>query len=136
MATTMTFSKIDTPYAGTHGLVKVEIEWEAAAGGIVDSATFTTSETIDVVGRYCSLAVTDPGTTAPTANYDIRITDEYECDVFGGTLADRSALDTEQVVPKMGDGLGTRLCAGPWTFVVTGNSVGAATGMCVLYFEL
>jgi hypothetical protein len=42
--------------------------------------------------------VTDPGATAPTANYDITILDEDGIDVLVGAGADRSATATEQVL--------------------------------------
>lgn len=133
----ITFSKIDTPYASTHGVVKVLIEWTADSGdGSVPETAFDATDTIGITGRYCSLGVTDPGTTAPTANYDIEILDEYGCDIFGGNFNNRSASDSEQTLPVINNGLGSRLCAGILTFKLTNNSVNSATGKCILYFEL
>jgi hypothetical protein len=134
---TVTFGKINTPYAGTHGLVKVEIDWVADdTNGSVPETDFDATDTIDILGRYCSLGVTDPGTTAPTADYDIEILDEYGCDIFGGNMTNRSATVSEQTLPIINNGIGSRLCAGILTFKLTNNSVNDAIGKCVLYFEI
>jgi len=141
----ITFGKIDTPYAETHGIVEVLIEWVGDSGdGTVPETAFDAVDTIDILGRYCVLAVTDPdGVTAPTDDYDIVIEDEYGCDVFGGALANRDGANSEQAVPKSEQAVpkvnnvyGGRLCAGVWTFKLTGNSVNSAKGKCVLYFEI
>jgi len=135
---TITFSKIDTPYTGTHGLVKVHIAWVGSdADGTVPETTFDSTDTVDILGRYCALGVTKPdGTTAPTDNYDIEILDEYGCDIFGGELHDRDTANSEQAVPKIGSAYGTRLCGGVLTFKLTNNAVHSAKGECVLYFEM
>ena len=135
---TITFGKVDTPYTGTYGLVKVGIAWLADdTDGSVPDAAFDVTDTIDILGRYCILAVTDPdGDTAPTDNYDITVEDEYGCDIFGGALANRDTANSEQAVPKINSVYGGRLCAGVWTFKLTGNAVNSAEGKCVLYFEI
>lgn len=137
-SSTVTFGKIDTPYTGTYGLVKVEIDWVADdTDGSVPDAAFSAADTIDILGRYCILAVTDPdGDTAPTDNYDITVEDEYGCDIFGGALENRDVANSEQAVPKVNSVYGGRLCAGIWTFKLSGNSVNSAEGKCVLYFEI
>ena len=134
---TIAFSKIDTPYAGTHGLVKVLITWLADSGtAAVTETAFDATDTVDILGRYCILGLTDPGTTAPTANYDIEILDEYGIDIFGGALTNRDAANSEQVVPKINSVYGGRLCAGVWNFKLTNNAVNSAEGKCILYFEI
>ena len=136
-STTVTFGKIDTPYAGTHGLVKVEIDWVADdADGSVPDGVFDATDTIDILGRYCILGITNPGTTAPTDNYDITVEDEYGCDIFGGQLLNRDSALSEQALPNVGGAYGGRPCAGILTFKLSGNSVNDATGKCVLYFEI
>jgi len=136
-STTVTFGKIDTPYAGTHGLVKVEINWVADSGdGSVPDGVFDATKTIRLLGRYCVLAVTDPGPVAPTDNYDITIEDEYGCDIFGGQLSNRDGANSEQALPNIGGAYGGRPCAGVLTFKLANNSVHSATGKCVLYFEI
>jgi hypothetical protein len=134
---TITFSDINTPYAGTHGLVEVTIDWVADdTDGSVPYTAFDAADTIDILGRYCTLGITDPGSVAPTNLYDIEIRDEYGCDVFGSNLLNRSSVNSEQAVPLIGDAYGSRLCAGILTFRLTNNSVVDATGKCILYFEI
>lgn len=138
---TITFGKIDTPYTGTYGIVEVTIDWVAddgaGVGGSVPETAFDTTDTVDILGRYCVLGVTDPDAgTPPTDNYDIEILDEYGCDIFGGALTNRDTANSEQAVPKINSVYGGRLCAGVWTFKLTGNSVNDAEGKCVLYFEI
>jgi len=135
---TIIFSKIDTPYTGTHGLVKVHIAWVGDSGdGSVPETAFDSTDTVDILGRYCALGVTVPDdTAAPSDNYDIEILDEYGCDIFGGELQNRDTANTEQAVPKIGNAYGTRLCAGGMTFKLTNNTVGSAKGECILYFEM
>jgi len=134
---TITISKVSTPYSEDRGIVLAEIDWVgASSGGAVTAVDFSAANVLAVLGRKCVLAVTDPGSVAPTASYDIEIKDEYGVDVFGGELKDRHTINSEQTQPKIGADYGPRLCAGTWTFNLSGNSVNSATGKCVLYFEV
>ena len=136
-STTITFSKIDTPYAGTHGIVKVLIEWVGdGVTGLPPDTAFDAVDTIDILGRYCALGVTNPGGVAPDDNYNIEILDEHGCDIFGGELHSRDTANSEQAVPKIGSAYGTRLCAGILTFTLDTQTVVSATGECILYFEM
>ena len=136
---TMTRTKADVPYST--GFQKVVIVWVAD-----DTSHLTPNTSFDVAlvggssplkGWSCCLAVTDPGTTAPTADYDISIEDDYGADIFGGELVDRHTSSTEQAVPLMATGTYIpRLVTGNLTFKVTGQLVNSATGTCVLYFIL
>lgn len=85
------------------------------------------------IDGYIYQVVTDPGTTAPTASYDITITDASGADIMGGVLADRSATASEQAVPKIGALYGPRRVNGTMTLNVTNNSVTAA-GIVVKVF--
>ena len=106
-----------------------------AADGSFPSTALTTEQALYVTGYHCYLAVTDPGATAPTDDYDIAITDTYSCDVFGGALADRDTANSEQVAPAVGSAYGGRTCAGVWTLAITNNSVNSAVVTLVLYFS-
>jgi hypothetical protein len=44
-------------------------------------------------------AVTNPGATAPTADYDCTFLDAFGLDVFGGALGDRHTSTTERAFP-------------------------------------
>jgi len=134
---TFTFTKIEKPY-DVNGIIKLEIAWACDSGAsTITTATMTTADYIKYLkGRYCVLGVTDPGSTAPTAAYDIEILDEYSCDIFGGTLHDRSATATEQAFPLLTAGYwNKRLITSVLSFALSNNSVNAATGQCILYFE-
>lgn len=133
---TITFSKISTPYAGTHGIVKVVIDWKAATGNSVADTAFDSTDLIDILGRYCVLGVTDPGTPSPTDNYDITIEDEYGVDIFGGKLTNRHTTTAQQETPLIGGDYGGRLCAGGLTFKLANNAVSLAKGKCILYFKI
>jgi hypothetical protein len=88
-----------------------------------------------VEGWFCFLLETIPGSPAPTADYDIVVEDAYGVDVVGGAWVDRSATTPEQTAPSILSGIyGGRVCAGPWTFKVSGNSVNSATATAYLYF--
>lgn len=127
------FSKISRPYANTYPISKVVISWTGdSADGSVPQ---TDIDITNLIGRYCCLGVTDPGSTAPTDNYDIEILDEYGVDIFGGSLKTRDTANSEQVLPVIGTAMAPRLCADTWTFKLTNNSVNSATGKCVLFFE-
>ena len=73
------------------------LAWTSSAGGEADHDI---SEDID--GEVI-LMVTDPGATAPTADYDIALNDEDGCDVLGGEGGDRHTSTSEQVFPKAGN---------------------------------
>lgn len=86
---------------------------------------------------YVTLGVTNPGTPAPTDNYDIEVKDTHGNDVMGGALNDRDTANSEQAAPLAQDGLTPiwRFVSGKLTFSLSGNSVNSATGVVVLYIH-
>jgi hypothetical protein len=87
-------------------------------------------------GGWVCQVVTDPGSTAPTANYDITLTDGSGIDIMGGELADRSATATERAVPKIDTVFGCTPVRDEITMNLTNNSVNSATGIVnVIIFE-
>lgn len=107
-----------------------QLSWTAAADGSLTSVT--TEESID---GYVYMVVTDPGTTAPQALYDLTLTDSYGLDIMGGALLDRSATVTEQAFPVLLTGVyGSRRVNGRLTLNLTNNNVNAATGIVYIYF--
>lgn len=109
-------------------IYKVEFDWTADAA----AATVPAKASNDVDGLVF-MAVTDPGSTAPTASYDITLTDSDGCDVFGGELANRSDTAIEQASPLVGNFYGQRYVKGALTLNVTGNAVNSATGKVIVY---
>ena len=88
---------------------KKEIELTCTGDGTITAFSITPKD-YGVRGFYLYSVTTDPGTSAPTAAYDITLVVNGE-DIAGGLLADRSAAETETVViapttkgyPIMGD---------------------------------
>lgn len=79
---------------GYRGCVrKVLVEWTS------DSATGAVSGTTRKIVGQIVKATTDPGSAAPTDNYDIAITDEEGVDILANcqtTLANRDTSNTEE----------------------------------------
>lgn len=107
----------------------ITVTWTAHTDGSV------TSEAIDIDPQgYVFMVVTNPGAVAPTALYDITLTDADGVDIMGGTLANRSATASEQVIPAVVSGIyGGRYVIGGLTLNLTNNSVNGAGGTVVIY---
>lgn len=69
---------------------------------------------------------TNPGTTAPTDNYDITLTDADGADIMGTALMNRDTSNTEITCPTLGY-QSKAPAAGALTVNVTNNSVNNAT---------
>jgi len=97
------------------------------------------SQWLDAIkGWHCYRAKTDPGAVAPTANYDIAIT-ESGGDVFGGNLGNRSATATEFAAPyipgAVASAVGMVTMETTWSLVITNNAVNSATLDLWLFFK-
>ena len=68
----------------------------------MDSGGATAEATSAAINGVVIAVETDPGTTAPTANYDLTITNPRGVDIMGGALSNRSATATEIVPPTLG----------------------------------
>ena len=87
-----------------------------------------------VINGFVYLVKTNPGTTAPTDNYDITLTDEDGVDIMNGELADRDSSDTECAVPEI-DGLpATYPVDGTLTLAISNNSVNSAGVVVKIYY--
>ncbi len=118
---------------------KVTLAW------VSDDTTGAVTGTTGKVVGYLLRAVTVPsGTVAPTANYDVAITDEYGANVLAGcldSLQNRSASATEEVHLNLSDDGASPLrlgayppVCGPLTVAVT-NAGNAKAGTLVLYYR-
>lgn len=107
---------------------KVTISWTAHTDG-----TFTATS-IDLAG-FVLKVVTNPGSTAPTANYDIAFNDpdDSSFDAMGGLLANRHTSNTEHVYPYVTAAITPVFLAGTYQLAITNNSVNGATGQIILY---
>lgn len=77
-------------------LCRIRCAWQADGAG---NKADVSLGAID--GRIVQI-VTDPGSTAPAASYDLTLEDEYGNDLAGGAIANRSATATEVVRPSDG----------------------------------
>lgn len=130
-------------HAGAAGRVrKVIIDWTSD-----DTTGAVTATTGKIVGQLLKV-VTDPGATAPTANYDIAITDEEGVDVLSGlggtggtdpSLANRHASNTE-VVHLVGENSLTDVVTGSQPYVcdklsvAVTNAGNSKTGQIIIYY--
>ena len=114
---------------------ELKIAWIAASNGSLTAEDTNLEITGKLKGWSCFLGITDPGSTAPTDNYNVSVKDAYGVDIFGGELDNRDTANSEQAVPLMDVVYGARLVNTALTFDVTGNSVDSATGDVYLYFE-
>ena len=80
---------------GPGAVRKILVDWTS------DDTAGTASGTTKKISGYLLAATTNPGATAPTANYDITITDDtHSANVLGNCyddLADRHTSNTERV---------------------------------------
>lgn len=109
------------------------IDWTAAADGSVADIPI---DELFLTGYGYSLhsMVTDPGSTAPTDNYDITIEDSDGVDVLGGAGANRDAANTERVMPLYGTTPHPCPINGKLTIKIANNAVNGAKGLIKLYF--
>ena len=109
----------------------VEMSWTAHTDG-----TFTSTQTEININGFVYLVETDPGTTAPTDNYDITLTDRNGTDVMGGALANRDTTTTETAAPLLSDGTAWVIPVfGPLTLNISNNSVNAAKGVVRIFYQ-
>lgn len=119
-----------TKKSGTNENKSVEIITVSWTGDASDGTVPATS--LGMVIGELERIVTDPGSTAPSANYDITVTDEDSVDVLGGAGANRHTTNTEEAALPLGTYF-LRNVANVLTFNLSGNSVNSATGIFRLY---
>ena len=114
------------------GYERLVIDWTADDTTAADPQTLVLPA---INGELISLT-TDPGSAAPTDNYDITIEDALGVDVLQGVGANRHTTTTQQVYITV-DGTETRPVVTEHdvlTLKIAGNSVVSATGRIVLVF--
>lgn len=98
-----------------------------SSDGTIPSTDTSAAITTAISGFYLTEVRTNPGTTAPTALYDVVINDTDGIDLMGGTLVDRSATVSQAAIPAPISGIyGARPIDGALTLVITNNSVNSA----------
>lgn len=119
---------------GMSNMSTLTFAWTSDSSESATSATGTTI-TNQIAGKYVVAVVTDPdGTSAPTDNYDVVITDANSVDIMGGTLANRDTANSEQATPYIGASYGSRPLGGAITLTVTSAGSGNS-GSVILYLS-
>lgn len=108
------------------------LEWTSSSAGTVAIATS------DRVWGSIHRIVIDPGSAAPTDNYDVTLTDEWGIDLLMGQGADLDTADTSSVIPlKQGtDGTNTAMVPITINDILTlnvSNAGSAKTGKVIIY---
>lgn len=119
--------------AGTATLTEVKhtsakkIVWAWTSGTGAEGGTVTKETVFAYDGKIVGLT-TDPGSTAPTDNYDVTITDADGHDVLLGAGTDRDTANTEHVAEaSLGAVAGSKL-----TLNIT-NAGDAKIGVVILW---
>lgn len=106
--------------------VSFAITADAADGSMPDT-------TVSLAGWLIKV-VTNPGATAPTANYDLSLNDPLDTtfDALGAALNNRHTTNTEQVYPAIAGSPGTvtamtPFLAGDYVLKLANNIVNSAT---------
>lgn len=113
------------------GLATYAFNWTSGTDGGV---TITTGPSM--FGQIVRVT-TDPGSTAPTDNYDIVMNDDNSFDLLCGTGANRDTANTESVVPFIGNGTTTDApvwVSGQCTPAIT-NAGSAKIGSLIIYIH-
>lgn len=106
--------------------------WTADASAATVPAT-ASNKSID---GYVIQVVTNPGSTAPTDDYDITLTNSDGADVMGGALANRDTANSEIAIPKVdGTNYADAWVSGTLTLNISNNSVNSATGVVRVYIK-
>ena len=117
------------------GMEVVVFTWIANTTGVVPATSTGTTWPKDRAGCI-SKVVTNPGSTAPTDNYDITLTDADGVDLMGGELANRDTANSEVAVPKIDTVFGCNIVTDPFTMTITNQSVNAGNGKVIVYIIL
>jgi hypothetical protein len=104
----------------------------------VSDASGDTAGTTAKVSGYLLAGVTDPGTAAPTANYDIVITDPEGANVLGNCdddLIDRHTTTTERVDFAVATATGARPAVCDALTITVSNAGDSKGGQVILYVD-
>jgi hypothetical protein len=101
-----------------------------ASDGSIPSATMSAANLAKVDGYYLYQVVTNPGSTAPTDNWDVVILNsDGVADVLGSQCLNRDTANSETCFP-----INYYLVDAALTMSISGNSVNSATGTVKVFF--
>ena len=109
-----------------------------AAAATYPATAFSAATTTALKGWHLYRVRINPGAVAPTANYDLTIT-EQGGDVLGGAGLNLSATATEFRAPAVASvgtsyGIGEVTMADTWTLTLENNAVNSAVTVITLFF--
>lgn len=122
---TVTREEIKPSQRNTKHVTKVIVDWTSDADGDADVA-------IKNLSGWLVKVVTDPGSSAPTDNYDVTLIDEDGADALQSLCLNRDTSNSESVYTLVTGAATPVLLAGTHTFTVA-NAGNAASGRAVLY---
>lgn len=126
MADVAAITAITETYQGS--VKKIKFAFTSGEGAYAGAASATTTQHYS--GEILQV-VTDPGSTAPTADWDLTITDADSLDILKGNGADRDTANTEYIV---GSTTTTLPAIGQLTFNVT-NAGNQKTGTVYVWIR-
>jgi hypothetical protein len=97
-----------------------------SADGSFPSTVTSLNYTDRLKGWYLYKVITNPGTTAPTDNWDFTITDGDGIDVLGGAGANRHTTTSQSIIPLLTSNNYAQPFLDTWTLAITGNSNNSA----------
>lgn len=114
--------------------LRLTVNWISSAGGAVSEAISEINMDI-IKGKNLAHFITDPGSPAPTDNYDLTLLDAYGVDVLGGEGANRDTVNSEQGVPALNSSVyGDRIIDFGLTFTIA-NAGDTKQGKVIFYFR-
>lgn len=124
-----TTQTIDTVGAGGSAVWEVAFTADASAATVPDT-TMTAAIFDRVKGMYLYQVITNPGSTAPSDNWDaVVLNGDSVADVLGSQCLNRDTSSSETCFP-----LNYYLVDAPLTVAISGNSVNSATGTVKIFF--
>lgn len=115
----------------THNFYVLTYNWTSNAAGNASKTS------IWPISGYIVKVITNPGSTAPTDNYDITLTNSDGIDVVHGELANRDTANSEEIVPVPSDNVtvyGGSAVSGLLTLNVS-NAGDSKVGVVKVIFE-
>lgn len=125
MAAVVTSVRTSAQLADDVRSTKIVVTWLSHTDG---AATLALPD----MNGFLLKVVTDPGTAAPTANYDITLVDENTFDAASNLLIDRHTTNTEQVYTFVSGAPTPIYLSGTHTFTVA-NAGSGKDGVCTFY---
>lgn len=128
-AGTISYTKTSVSFGGGHKTWVYAITWvgDASTGSVP-------ALSLPGMSGYVMKIVTDPGSPAPTANYDMVLNSPDGDDAAMGAIQNRHTTNTEAAYPVTAAGqLPAYLPGGTYSFAISNNSVASATGTIKIY---